>query len=275
MKHYVSPILAMCVLLFASHFVVAEPLKLPAIQVSPIQDSATGREYELYVKLPEDYDAKSEKTHPVIYIVDALWNMEVISGSIEYFVKDAILVGISWEKGMQPQRSRMRDYMPTKYTGDDYKHPTGQAHEHLAFIRNDVFKRIESQYKADPKRRTYYGFSVGGTFGTYILLTQTDSFKNYIIGSPSTYFGEQFAHEYAPHLEKTPEKISANVFLSVGANESQRYVDHAFGLKRFLMSRKSEEAKFDFDVISDADHGRAFPLSTMQSLIWLSSINPN
>ena len=56
----------------------ANPLNLPAIQVIPIEDSATGRNYELYVKLPEDYDPDSEQTHPVLYIADALWHIEII-----------------------------------------------------------------------------------------------------------------------------------------------------------------------------------------------------
>ena len=119
---------------FSSPTVYAKALELEAIKVVPIKDKATDRDYELYIKLPEDYDKEADKKHPVIYIVDALWNIEVISGSIEYFVKDAILVGISWEKGLSPQQSRMRDYMANQYTGDDWEHPTGFAHQHLAFI---------------------------------------------------------------------------------------------------------------------------------------------
>ncbi len=156
----------------------AKPLELPAIQVTPIQDSASGNDYELYIKLPDGYDPEGKKTHPVIYVVDALWHIEIISGSIEYLVNDAILVGISWEKGIPPQQSRMRDYMPTEYPGDNYPHATGQAANHLRFIKEDVFKHVEANYKADPAKRTFFGYSASGAFGAYILLTQTDTFAN-------------------------------------------------------------------------------------------------
>lgn len=253
--------------------VQANPFQLPAIKVVPIEDSSLGRDYELYVKLPEDYDANSDQTHPVIYIADARWNIEIISGSIEYLVQDAILVGISWEKGIPIQQSRMRDYTPDKYTGENYKHPTGEAREHLSFLQNDVFKYVESEYKIDPTRRTYFGYSVGGTFGSYILLTHPKTFRNYIIGSPAPLFSGQFAHEYTPISQVTPESLDANVFVSVGSDETPKYAENAFSLVRFLKSRKSNTSHVEFKVIESANHDFAFPMSAMQGLYWLAEIS--
>ena len=251
----------------------AKPLKIPSIQVVPIADSSTGRDFELYIKLPKEYDPKGAKTHPLIYIADALWHIEIISGSIEHLVKDAILVGVSWEKGLPAQQSRMRDYTPNKYTGSNYEHPTGMANEHLTFFQNDVFKYVESEYKADPTQRSYYGYSVSGTFGSYILLTQPNTFKNYIIGSPSVLFGKHFIHEYEPISKKIPESLDANVFVSVGSDEEPEYIEHAISLVRFLKSRKTDESEVELRVIESADHGKAFPASAMQSLYWLAKIS--
>ncbi len=252
----------------------ADPFQLPAIQVVPIEDSATGRNYELYIKLPGNYDATTKQLHPVVYIADARWHIEVISGSMEHLVHDAILVGISWEKGTPVQQSRMRDYTPDKYTGENYKHPTGQAREHFAFIRDDVFKYVESEYKIDHARRTYFGYSVSGTFGCYILLTRPQTFRNYIIGSPAPLFKGEFAHEYMPISQAIPETLEANVFLSVGSDETPEYVENAFSLMRFLKSRKTSESDVEFKVIESADHGFAFPMSAMQGLYWLAGM-PN
>ena len=58
--------------------VEAEPLQLPAIQVLPVEDSASGRAFELYIKLPEDYDPGSDRKYPVLYGAEALWHIEVI-----------------------------------------------------------------------------------------------------------------------------------------------------------------------------------------------------
>ena len=251
----------------------ADPFQIPAIQVVPIEDSATGREYELYIKLPEDYDPSADKLHPVVYIADARWHIEIISGSMEHLVPDAILVGISWEKGIPIQQSRMRDYTPDKYTGEGYNHPTGQAREHLAFWRNDVFNYVESEYKVDATRRTYFGYSASGSFGSYILLTRPETFRNYIIGSPAPLFSDQFAHEYEPIAQAIPETLDANVFLSVGSDETPKYVGNAFSLMRFLNSRKTSESHLEFKVIESADHGFAFPMSAMQGLYWLAEVS--
>jgi predicted alpha/beta superfamily hydrolase len=251
----------------------AKPLQLPAIQVVSIEDTATSRDYELYIKLPKKYDPKGDKTHPVIYIADALWHIEIISGSIEYLVEDAILVGVSWEKGLSPQQSRMRDYIPNTYTGENYEHPTGKAHEHLGFFQNDVFKYVESKYKADPTRRTYYGYSASGTFGSYILLTQPNTFKNYIIGSPTTLFDDHFTHEYEPISKTIPESLDANVFVSVGSDEEPKHIEHAISLVHFLKSRKANSAQVELRVIESADHALAFPISALQGLYWLAEVS--
>ena len=261
-------------LLLFSAAVQAKPFQLPAIQVVPIKDSAEGRDYELYIRLPKDYDTNTHQLHPVIYIADAQWHIEIISGSIGYLIKDAILVGVSWEKDIPIQQSRRRDYMPNKYTGKNYKHPTGQAKEHLAFFQNDVFKYVESNYKADPTRRTYFGYSVSGTFGSYILLTQPNTFRNYIIGSPAPLFGGHFVHEYEPLSEALSDSLDANVFVSVGSDEESKYIENALSLVSFLKSKKSIKSQMTFKVIESADHAFAFPMSAMQSLYWLAQL-PN
>ncbi len=266
-------ILCLSLFLLVGSTAKADSFQLPAIQVVPIKDSGTGRDYELYVKLPDSYDPSTDKSHPVIYIADARWHIEIISGSMEHLVEDAVLVGISWEKGIPIQQSRMRDYTPDKYTGENYNHPTGQALEHLAFIRDNVFKYVESEYKIDPTQRTYFGYSVSGTFGSYILLTQPNTFRNYIIGSPAPLFSGESAHEYQPISQVIPETLDANVFLSVGSDEAPRYIENAFSLMRFLKSRKTRESQLEFKVIESADHGFAFPMSAMQGLYWLAGIS--
>ena len=70
-------------------------LELSHTQVIPIKDTKTGRNYELYLKLPENYSEDSGKKYPVIYYTDAMWHIEILSSSTEYMLEDVILVGIS------------------------------------------------------------------------------------------------------------------------------------------------------------------------------------
>jgi predicted alpha/beta superfamily hydrolase len=103
------------VVMFLLPFIAVEAneqksLELPGIQVIPIQDTKSDRQYELYIKLPEGYPKDNDVKYPVIYITDAKWHIEILSGSTEHVVENAILVGISWQKGESPALSRHRDY---------------------------------------------------------------------------------------------------------------------------------------------------------------------
>lgn len=126
-------VLLMLSLSLLGETVQASTMQLPEIKVIPIEDKSQKREYELYIKLPDSYYNNPVKRHPVIYIADARWHIEVISGSIKHLLKDAILVGVSWDKHISVQKSRLRDYTIDKIEGNK-KHPSGQAQQHFRFL---------------------------------------------------------------------------------------------------------------------------------------------
>ena len=65
--------------------------------------------------------------------------------------------------------------------------------------------------------RSYFGFSSGGLFGTYVLMTQPETFKNYLLGSPSLWR----LSELAAMVDLQNKKLNANVFVSYGALEAK------------------------------------------------------
>jgi len=141
--------------------------EMPRTQVLPIKNTETGGQYELYIKLPEDYAENDDIKYPVIYFTDAEWHIDLLSGATEYLMSKAILVGISWQKNMNEDLledvgahlSRFRDYSIVKSNKPERqtKYQYGQASSHLKFIRNDVIKTVEKTYRIDPKSRTYFG----------------------------------------------------------------------------------------------------------------------
>ncbi|WP_444892003.1 alpha/beta hydrolase [Microbulbifer sp. ZKSA004] len=253
-------------------------LELSTIQVIPIQDSGNNREYELYIKLPEKYEESDTKKHPVIYYTDALWAVEILSATTEYALEDAILVGIGWRKGMPADEnewsSRYRDFKPALPSDDkanDKESFKGEAHQHLAFIRNDVIKYIESNYRANPDNRTYFGYSFGGLFGVYALISQPDTFQNYIIGSPSrligTYMDSRLELEPNKPLIELPKQT--NVFIAYGALEKELGAT----VERFVSELKSQKlANLSIEpvVIESANHTTAFPKTSVRSIYWLA-----
>ncbi|TDF39264.1 alpha/beta hydrolase [Alteromonadaceae bacterium M269] len=254
----------------------AKALQLPDIQVVPIQDSATERRYDLYVKLPENYEADADKKYPVIYYTDATWHVELLSAATAFLIEDAILVGISWQTDMDEALvneagahvSRYRDYSISESSNAEHqaKYQFGQANRHLAFIRNDVFKYVENNYRADSNNRTYFGYSLGGQFGAYALLAQPDTFKNYVLGSPSV--------RRLPQLKsianKDTEHLSVNVFISYGSEEKE-LSEHVDAFVAYLKSRKYQHLSVTQEV-PEGSHQTAFPMTGVRSMAWLANL---
>ena len=260
-----------------SHIVKGSPLELTQIQVIPIKDTKNDRHYELYIELPEGYSENKDKKYPVLYYTDAKWHIEMLSGSTEYMLEDVILVGISWQKDISEDLkkkygahvSRFSDYSMKKITST--KHPKikfGQANTHLDFIRNDIITYVESTYRTDSNSRTYFGYSLGGEFGTYILLTKPDTFNNYIIGSPSI-------KNEVPYLSELNSKfgsksLNANVFIIHGTLE-KNMVEPIDSLVKILNDRRDSGLAVQKKVI-EGSHQTAFPMTAVHSVAWLSSL---
>lgn len=252
----------------------------PQIRVIPIQDSNTKRNYELYIELPEDYSEDNDKTYPVLYYTDAEWHREALSAGQEFILEDVILVGISWQKDLRGELaefgahgSRFRDYsiQPSRNPETQAKYKLGQADNHLNFIRNDVIKYVDNSYRTDPDSRTYFGYSLSGEFGAYILLTQPDTFNNYIIGSPSIrnevdYLSELYANIRAAESYKG---FNANVFVAYGTLEEEQVVEP---IKEFIdIIDRNIGISLQSEVI-EGDHGTAFPMTAIRSMTWLSNL---
>lgn len=263
-----------------SHTLEKSYLELPKIEVIPIKDTKADRQYELYVKLPEGYSENNDIKYPVIYYTDAMWHVEIISGAAEYIMEEAILVGISWQKDIREDLkkergahvSRFRDYSVNKSSNSEHqaKYQFGQASNHLDFIRNDVIKYVESNYQTDPDNRTYFGYSLSGEFGAYILLSQPDTFKNYILGSPSFGGDIPYFSELGSNATLKRSGLNANVFISYGSLEKE-LGKHAEEFITLLKNRNDESLSL-LPVVIEGSHQTAFPMTGVRSVTWLASL---
>ncbi len=259
------------------------PLVSPQIQVVPIKDSNTERNYELYVELPEDYSENTDKTYPVLYYTDAMWHLEILAASQEFILEDIILVGISWQKDVSEDlmeqygahASRFTDYSFWKKTNPNHpKLKFGEAKNHLEFIRNNVIKYVDNNYRTDPNSRSYFGYSLSGAFGAYILLTQPDTFNNYILGSPLSkglvpYLSE-INSTLVPKASINSKTSHANVFIAYGTLEKDKTEPIDEYLK--LLENRKDLSLSVRNKTMEGDHQTAFPRIAIESVAWLSSL---
>ncbi len=253
---------------------VQKPFEIPRSTVIDIKDDASGKVYPIFVKLPRSYRSNAKKAYPVIYLTDALYSFQIVSGATRFpmntgKMEEAIIVGISYSKGSKGPSSRIRDY--THVEDATWKYQTGDATKHINFIEKSVFPYIAKHYRVSDSR-TFIGNSLGGLLGAYILFTKPAMFNNYILGSPSVWF-----KEYAIIKVKTAGNLNKQkVFIGVGANESPE-----FGSTRHNMIKGAQELSLKIShelfphtqvkllTIEGANHETAFPTTAIQGLYWL------
>lgn len=259
-----------------------KPYYMPGTQVIPIKDTISNKKYELLIKLPDSYAKNKDKNYPVVYFTDAVEHIELLSSASYMIMKDLILVGISWQKDISEDLKQQYGVHVSRYMDYTFKktinprHPKikfGQADNHLAFIRKDVFKFVESNYRTDPNNRTYFGFSAGGVFGVYALMIQPDTFKNYILGSPlDEKVPTLFAQEHA--ALKNPES-AINVFTSYGELEKESQGPFVEDFVSKLKHKKYKGlASIKHIVVESYGHSDSSPLVAAHSLKWLKSLQP-
>lgn len=269
-------VLALFIAITANNTQANEPsaFTIPRSTVHEVTDTVSGRVYPLFIKLPRSYDSQTDKRYPVIYLTDAMYSFQIVSGATRFpmntgKMQEAIIVGIAYEKGSQGPTSRIRDYTHVKDATWQYQ--TGEAKQHITFIEQTVFPFVEKNYRTS-NSRTFVGNSLGGLLGAYILLSNPRMFNNYVLGSPSVWFKHNHLLSYKSALNINHHKV----FIGVGEEESPLHnntkhdmVAGAEALKQKITSELFPNTQVKLVVINGANHETAFPTTAVQGLYWL------
>ena len=265
----------------------SKSFKIPRSSIVEVTDTHSGLIYPLFIKLPKSYDKNINKSYPVIYLTDAWYSFQIVSGATRFPMNigkmhEAIIVGVSYSKNSKDSKSlkdskssasRIRDYTPSK--NKKWKSETGGAKQHMMFIEKIVFKYIEENYRTKKNDRTFVGNSLGGLFGTYILLVKPGLFNNYIIGSPSYWYDNKYIFKLESELSGRKKDMSTNIFISIGERESKAFdsnyemVNDAKDFYTKILAWNQKNLKIKLMVIPEASHETAFPTTVIQGLYWL------
>jgi len=255
--------------------------QIPRSEIVEIKDPKNQRIYPLFIKLPKSYAKNDTKKYPVIYLTDAWYTFQIVSGATRYpmnsgKMKEAIIVGISYAKGSKRDSSRVRDYTPS--IDKRWQQQTGGAQQHMEFIEGSVIKYMDTNYRTDSNDRTFIGNSLGGLFGTYILLTKPTLFHNYILGSPSYWFDNKIIFKLEEQSKNRLPAMNANVFISIGERESKalessyEMVKDARAFYEKILAWQQINLKAKIIIIPEANHQTAFPTTAIQGLHWIYKI---
>jgi predicted alpha/beta superfamily hydrolase len=202
-------------------------------EVHYLDSDAVGDEFKIFVgHCGNSADAADTDAAPpaVLYVTDA---NGLFAGAVEIVrfmqlsahLPPLLVVGVGYRKGGIDETIvlRARDFTPTFDPWFEHIFPEhtlmGGADRFLAFFRNELQPWVRSHYRVDPHDATYFGHSLGGLFGTYVLLTRPDTFTRYGIGSPSLWWHDDMIFGYEADYAASHDDLPAHAFFAVGANE--------------------------------------------------------
>ncbi|WP_454059168.1 alpha/beta hydrolase [Elizabethkingia ursingii] len=209
------------------------------------------------IYLPEEFNPTDATKYPVIYILDGGVEEDFfhIAGIVRYNTQPwverfprSIVVGIE-------NTNRRRDFT---YAVPDlnflekegFKKESfpqyGGSEKYISFLKNELQPYIEKKYKAN-NNRTIIGESLAGLMSTEILLKEPEMFNQYIIISPSMWWGGEKLLKEADSLLKSRLKTTKNVYIGApNKEEDVRMYNEAEVLYKILKSNKNITVSFDY-----------------------------
>ena len=194
-----------------------------------IESKCAGDAYRIFVAKPPFVPPAK---YPALYVVD---------GNVSFLLATAIqrmlalgaecppayVIGVGYptEAGFPAAvAKRNRDYVPTD--AGDYARailassvaPGGPAF--LRFIREELKPSLEARYDIDPGDATFFGSSLGGLIGAWILLTAPETFQRYVLASPTISWNQEEVWQWERAYASAHADLRAAVYVSAGSLEA-------------------------------------------------------
>jgi predicted alpha/beta superfamily hydrolase len=195
---------------------------VPGAIVGTLQSVVLGENREYFVHLPEGYASDTMARYPVLYVLDGEWQSGHTAATASLLarigvVPKMIVVGIPSVDG----RTRMRDYTPPEMRLDIETSTSarGAADRFLSFLRDELIRRIERDYRT-MRPRMLAGHSRGGLFVVYSEIADAPLFDARFAHSPALWpENEAIVRRLETALRKD-SLPSGFLYLSLGAEES-------------------------------------------------------
>jgi uncharacterized protein len=232
----------------------------------------TNENYIIQVGLPAGY-SRSGKSYPVLYVLDGDKSFGMTKEITDWLIwskeiKDIIVVGISYGKGTGAWwEKRARDYTLYKDTVYYYYPNAGGADNFLRFVKNELFPAVNKNYRTSQDSNAIVGLSFGGLLSSYILLTQPDMFKGYIIISPSLFWNGNSILKTEADYNINHKELNKNVYVAYGSSDDKDWViDPTNEFIGVMQKRKYEGLKFIQQIFNGETHISVFPVALTHGL---------
>ncbi|WP_462169732.1 alpha/beta hydrolase [Pseudoalteromonas xiamenensis] len=187
-------------------------------------------ERRVFVRLPKGYD--SQKSYPLIIKLDGnfnlnRWHESVTTLSEKKLIEDSVIVSIPnlfWtdtrNRDLVPPYARKDVQIEARPSTENSPEIFGKADLFLSFIENELIPFIENKYSINDNR-VLSGFSAGGSFVLYTIVTKPELFNGYFAFSPAAWYDNSIVVQ---NFKNGLTELSGKplfLYLSIGGNENE------------------------------------------------------
>ena len=263
-------------------------IEIPKVERFLLASKAVGDSFEIRVLRPPTIPGETTR-FPVVYMTDVHNGFIIDEDAMRLMmlsdVPRFIAVGIGYAAAsniLEGLLLRDRDLTHVAFNAEvggslpiaNMVRPsveTGGAARFHAFITDELMPVIDARYPTDPKERGYWGDSLGGLFGTWVLFTHPGTFNRYILGSPSLWWANDDVMKVAEKYLATHNDLPATVFLGVcGLEEggpSFKMSTNVLSLERMLRAKKLPGLSLTTRVFPDESHTTVAPMNLIRGLV--------
>jgi ferri-bacillibactin esterase len=249
---------------------------LPSSRQFDFKSAINGRSYRVQVAMP--FVPAPQNGYAVLYMLDGdayfgtysfAARMRALMGELQ----PAVVVGIGYPEGESDLKAvfvrRQYDLTPT---GIDPKEAAqaglatdpaalGGADGFLQVIEREVKPRVAALLPVDSGRNILFGHSLGGLFALHTLFTHPESFRTYLVLSPSIWFNHRVVLDNEATFAAAVKsgKIAPKVFVAVGGEEETVPAALPPGMTREQVAKSIAAASMIRNAMDLGDRLKALP----------------
>lgn len=183
-----------------------------------LSSQEVGRDYHIYVRLPEDYDKNPDQRYPTVYLLDGDSTFPMLAPLHLFMhyddkIPEAIIVGIAYG-GFDPSiNKRHIDFRTIMDDGTP-----GGASQFLSMLEKELLPNIDRQFRTIPTRNIIVGQSRGGSAVLQAAWLKPDLFWGHVASNP----GREPNTKLLFGMDRTPPEKERSGYLILASGSRDR-----------------------------------------------------
>ena len=216
------------------------------------------RTYQIY--LPESYHWASDRSYPVLYLLDGESNFIHTVGSSSFLsaqgeIPELIIVAIT-------STVRIRDFTQTDWSS--HWIGGGGAKNFKSFLSEELIPQIEKAYRTN-NFRILSGHSASGQFALYTLTSEPSLFNAYFAISPSLDWDNELPQRSLEESFKSTDSLKAFLYFAY-SDDLEGALDQDLKLVETLRTNSPKGFRWVSKGFPDETHGSIPLLATIDAL---------